>query len=388
LLTNYGPIGLVWFDRGMFTMEQGMEFVNLVNELQPATLINGRVGHYYREFIGDYQSTNDNGMPPGGLEEYWETPQTLNETWGYSKFDERWKSPEEVIRRLVEVVSRGGNYLLNIGPKGNGEIPDTTVAIFKKVGQWMERNSESIYGTTANPFGELSWGYCTVKDNKLYLVIRDWPEDNKLVLQGLKNSVLKAYPLTDKSKILNVLQDENETCINLSSVTPDDPLSVIVIEIEGEPDVIPQHAIQDESGSMKLDYLTVCTKGKAQTRYNRKGGFHISKWTGPEDAIDWFIDIDKPGKFKVCIDYSAKKEWEGKRFEVSFGKYKLSGSVIHTGEIFDYKEFPLGYVDIKETGEYILTIRPLVYSDDYLMYLRSITLDPVEKMKDKGWGAD
>jgi len=388
LLTGYGPIGLVWFDRGMYTREQGFEFVRLVNKLQPATLINGRVGHYNKEFIGDYQSTSDNGMPPGGLEEYWETPQTLNETWGYSKFDTLWKSPEEVIRRLVEVVSRGGNYLLNVGPKGNGEIPDTTITIFRKVGQWIERNSESIYGTTANPFGELPWGYCTVKEKKIYLLIRDWPEDNKLVLAGLKNPVLKAYPLNDRAKILNVLQDGEETYITIPSMEFDDPVSVIVLEVEGQPDVLPQYVKQDESGRIKLDYLTANTLGKAKTRFNRKGGFHISKWTNPDDAVEWFINIDKPGKFKIYIDYSAKKGWKGKGFEVTIGEYNLTSSVISTGEIFDYVKFPLGYIELAEPGKYTLIIKPSDINDDYLMYLKSIILDPVEEIKDEGWGVE
>ena len=135
LLTNYGPIGLVWFDRGIYTKKQGLEFVQIVREFQPSALVNSRVGHsLVLETIGDYQSANDNLMPPGGLEEFWETPQTLNETWGYSKFDTLWKSPEAVTQRLVEIVSRGGNYLLNIGPTGEGEIPKATMEIFKKVG--------------------------------------------------------------------------------------------------------------------------------------------------------------------------------------------------------------------------------------------------------------
>jgi alpha-L-fucosidase len=189
LLTNYGPIGLVWFDRGMYTPEQGKEFVKLVHDFQPATLINSRVGNYNQDLIGDYQSMSDNGMPPGGLKEYWESAQTLNTTWGFSKFDTLWKSPETVIRKLVEIVSRGGNYLLNIGPKGNGEIPDTTVEILMKVGRWVERNAESIYGTTANPFGELAWGYCTVKGSRLYLFVRNWPQDGVLIVPGLQNAV-------------------------------------------------------------------------------------------------------------------------------------------------------------------------------------------------------
>ena len=128
--TDYGPIGLVWFDRGMYNPEQALEFIDLIRNLQPSTLINGRVGNYDQEFLGDYQSMGDNGMPPGGLDEYWETPITLNRTWGFSKFDTLWKSPEAVILQFVAAVSRGGNYLLNIGPKGDGEIPEVNFRDF------------------------------------------------------------------------------------------------------------------------------------------------------------------------------------------------------------------------------------------------------------------
>ena len=132
----------------MDTNEHAQEFVNLVHTLQPQCLINGRVGGYGEDLLGDYQDMNDNGMPSGGLQEYWETPQTLNTTWGYSKFDQQWKTPGEVIRRIVEIVSKGGNYLLNIGPMADGTIPEPSVATLHAVGHWMQNNGDSIYGTT------------------------------------------------------------------------------------------------------------------------------------------------------------------------------------------------------------------------------------------------
>ena len=388
LLINYGPVGLIWFDRGMYTPEQGHDFVRLVHDLQPATLINGRVGHYDQEFLGDYQSMADNGMPPGGIEEYWETPMTLNKTWGFSKFDTLWKSPETVITRLVEIVSRGGNFLLNIGPEGNGEIPDATVNIFKKAGSWVNNNAEAIYGTTANPFGELPWGYCTVKDNRLYLFVRDWPKNNMLILPGLKNNVTSAYLLKDKSTGLSVKREEEQISIKLPPEAPDDPLSVLVLELDGTPIAAPPVVIQDEKGSVELNYLTVKTSGKTLTRFNRKGGFHISKWTGPGDAAEWLIKIDKPGKFRVNITYAANKEWEGKQYEISAGNSLVRQSVVHTGDWYNYHEFPAGYLEIPETGEIRLTIRPEVQSDTYLMYLKSIRLDPVQDIKKGGWSTN
>lgn len=387
LLTNYGPVGLVWFDRGMYTPEQGKEFVRLVHDLQPATLINGRVGHYDQELPGDYQSMADNGMPPGGLREYWETPMTLNRTWGFSKFDTLWKSPETVITRLVEIVSRGGNFLLNIGPTGDGEIPEATKRIFSEVGPWVSRNAESIYGTTANPFGELPWGYCTVKGNRLYLHVRDWPSDGKIKLQGLKNQANSAYLLKDQSERLSFTRNEEQIVIQVPSVAPDKPLSVVVLELNGAPVVAPREVFQDENGSLMLDYLTVKTTGKAVTRFNRKGGFHISKWNGPDDIAEWMIKINKPGIFKVNITYAANKEWDGEKYEIAAGNQVIRQSVVHTGDWYDYHEFPAGYLEFPEAGVIRLTIRPADQSTTNLMYLKSIRLDPVKETKRYGWSS-
>lgn len=388
LLTGYGPLGLVWFDRGMYTPGQGREFASLVHEMQPATLINGRVGNYGQEFLGDYQSMSDNGMPPGGLEEYWETPMTLNQTWGFSKFDTLWKSPETVITRLVEIVSRGGNYLLNIGPRGNGEIPDATVEIFSHVGAWVNRNAEALYGTTANPFGELDWGYCTVKGERIFLFIREWPADRVLTLTGLQNQVTSAYPVIDKSNIFQVEQAENKTRITLSAEATDDPISVVVLETEGDPKVDPQVVLQDENGAAELDYLTVNTTGETATRFNRKGGFHISKWTGPDDAAEWIVHLTEPGKFRVDISYAANRDSEGKPYEVIIDNSVIEANTVYTGEWFEYESFPIGYIELPTAGDYTLTIRPVAKSEAYLMHFKSISLEPVSKLKTEGWGVN
>lgn len=387
LLTNYGPVGLVWFDRGMYTPEQGREFVRIVNDLQPSCLINSRVGNYGQDLLGDFQSMADNGMPPGGLGEYWESAQTLNQTWGFNKFDTLWKSPETVIKRLVEIVSRGGNYLLNIGPTGEGEIPEATVDIFNKVGPWVQRNSESIYGTSANPFPELPWGYTAVKEGSVYLFIRDWPKDGGLSLPGLKNVVKSAYFLIDKSIKLPVKQAGSTTYIDLPLKPPDNPITVLVLEIEGNPKVDPQIVLQDTTGKLELNYLTAVTHGKTKTRYNRKGNFHISKWTGPDDAVEWFVRVNEPATFSVSITYAANKEWEGKPFEITVGKSHIEKPVIYTGDWYEYQEFPIGYTGLLKAGVYTLTIRPKVLSETYLMYLSSITLNPVKSIKNQGWSA-
>lgn len=386
LLTNYGELGLVWFDRGLYTLEQGMEFVNLVNSIQPSALVNGRVGHYDQELLGDFTDMSDKGIPPGGLGDYFQTPQTLNETWGYSKFDTRWKSPEMVIRQLVQVVSRGGNYLLNIGPKGNGEIPAPTVEIFSKVGEWIHANGESIYGTSVSPFAELEWGYCTVKGKRLYLFVRDWPVDNVISLNGLENSVTSAYLLSNKSEVISVSKTEDKTLLTLPVNLVTEILPVIVLELDSSPVVKPSVVHHGVDGQIVLDYSTVKAKGKTVTRFNRKGGFHIAKWTAPGDEAEWILHIDKSGKYRININYAANKEWKGKIFEININKTHIERAVVHTGTWFEFHDFPAGYIEFSEPGEYKLTIRPKTESDTYLMYLRSITLIPVSTFKEEGWG--
>ena len=289
---------------------------------------------------------------------------------------------------MSKLSAVGEIIFLNIGPEGNGEIPDATIEIFRKVGPWVERNAESIYGTTANPFGELPWGYCTVKANKLYLFVRDWPNDKKLNIYGLQNKMTSAYLLIDKSTKLKIAQTMDEIKIELPPAPPDNPLSVVVLELDGVPEVNPPLVLQDPTGKMELDYMTAITRGNAMTRFNRKGGFHISKMKTPEDNVDWLIRINKPGKFRVDITYAANKDWEGKTFEIFLGKYKFEKKIIHTGDWYEYKEFPVGYAEVQKTGDYTFTLKPEKSSDTYLMYLKSITLVPVKDLKREGWGAN
>jgi len=383
LLTEYGPLGIVWFDRGMYTQEQGREFADLVHNLQPECLVNGRVGHYDKELLGDYQSMTDNGMPIGGIEEYWETPQTLNETWGYSQFDKNWKTPDEVIRRLVTIVSKGGNYLLNVGPTGQGIIPDPSVKILNVVGDWMQKNSESIYGTSPSPFPyELPWGYCTRKGSRLFLHVFDWPENGQLSLNGLNNKIEKAYSLLDPEEALTVDRDEaGGLMIGLPAEPPDGINSVFVLEIKGDPDIEPYIVEQDEDGSVLLDYLSASTSGKAQKRFNRRGEsghFHISKMQTSEDSVEWHVQMNTSGTYHVDITYAARPGWENVHYILEMGQERIEGTVKSTEGWYEYKTERIGQLDVKKAGRTVVKIYPKDPLDHYLMYFNKIELKPAD----------
>jgi alpha-L-fucosidase len=377
LLTNYGPLGLVWFDRGMDTNEHAREFVNMVHALQPQCLINGRVGGYGQDLLGDYQDMNDNGMPSGGLQEYWETPQTLNTTWGYSKFDQQWKTPGEVIRRMVEIVSKGGNYLLNIGPTGDGTIPPVTIATLNEVGRWMQNNGESIYGTTASALPEQPWGRSTVKGDNVYLHVLTWPADGKLRIPGLKNTIRSAYPLASPGTKLTTLRENDTAVVTIGGFTRDQNDTVLVLQLDGPPKVDPATITQGSDAPFELDYLPAVTSGKAVKRFNREGKFHIAKWTGPADSIRWHLLVSQTGEYKVRIRYAADQTSAGDHYTVGIGGQTLSARVVTTGAAYHYQQFDLGTLNIGKAGKYVLEIKPASEYGHSLMSFQSLEMAPV-----------
>ena len=377
LLTNYGPVGLVWFDRGMDTNEHAQEFVNLVHTLQPQCLINGRVGGYGQDLLGDYQDMNDNGMPSGGLQEYWETPQTLNTTWGYSKFDQQWKTPGEVIHRIVEIVSKGGNYLLNIGPMADGTIPEPSVATLHAVGHWMQHNGESIYGTTASPLPEQPWGRSTVKGDKVYLHVFTWPADGKLPVPGLKNAILSAYPLAAPGTKLATLRENRTAAVRLEGCSQDQNDTVLVLQLDGPPKVDPVTITQGSDAPFELDYQPAITSGKAVKRFNREGKFHIAKWTGPGDSIQWNLLVSQTGDYKVRIRYAADRSSQGDHYTISIAGHTISGTVVATGEAYHYQEFDLGTLNLAKAGRYVLELKPASEYGHNLMFFQSLEMAPV-----------
>jgi alpha-L-fucosidase len=389
LLTGYGPLGLIWFDHGTYTPQQAKQMVDLVHSLQPRCLVNGRVGNYGQPLMGDYQSLGDHELPASELQEYFEAIQTLNHSWGYNKFDDGWKPPREVVRQLVNAASKGGNYLLDVGPTGGGTIPQPAVDILEKVGGWVRLNGESIYGTSASPFGELPWGACTVKGEKLYLHVFEWPPDGELSLVGLKNEVKRAYLLLDSSRPLEFRRDEGRVSVRLPGKPVDEDDTVVVLEIAGKPEVEPPVLVQKGRSSIKLDYVTAVTAGKALKRFNRVGRYYISGWDDPQDSITWWMRIDQPGRYQVWIIYSAQKEWEEGKYRVSVGSASLEARVVDTGAYcfvlgvgrpceagYHYQAFNIGTVDLSEAGEYKLTIRPASALGHNLMYFNSIELMP------------
>jgi alpha-L-fucosidase len=230
LLTQYGPIGVLWFDTPeMISKAQSEELLRLIHSLQPDCIVNARVGHR----LGDY-AVEEQKIPAGGDPQPWETCMTLNKHWGFKKGDEDWKPPTTLVRTLIDIASKGGNFLLNVGPTGLGEIPPPSVERLAAVGRWMKVNGESIRGTAACPLGKLDWGRCTRKPtgsgSTIYLHVFDWPAAGKLTVPGLKGKVESATLLAT-GKRLPVRADGDAALLVLPARAPDEISSTIALRV-------------------------------------------------------------------------------------------------------------------------------------------------------------
>jgi len=237
LLTNYGKISILWFDGGWehkASEHHAAEIIALARKLQSDIIINDRLG------IPEDFGTPEQEIPATGIPgRDWETCMTMNDTWGYKKSDNNWKSSQDLIRKLIEIASNGGNYLLNVGPTALGEIPEPSVERLKAIGHWLKINGESIYGTKASPFPKLPWGRCTQKEfhsgkTRLYFHVFRWPEDGKLVVPGLKNRVKSTYLLGDpKRKKLRITRKKESIVINVPPQPLDKAVTVVEVDIVG-----------------------------------------------------------------------------------------------------------------------------------------------------------
>ncbi|MBQ7346569.1 MAG: alpha-L-fucosidase [Clostridia bacterium] len=245
LLTNYGPIGLIWFDTP-YEMPKALcqELADVVHECQPACLVNGRVGYG----IGDYRQAADNSIPRFARNDAWECPMTLNATWGYSHRDSDFKAPSAVLENLVRVVGKGGNLLLNVGPDEYGKIPEASAQVLDTVGEWLAVNGKSIYNTVSAPdFPYLiPWGEITYNEEEttLFFHIKKYPTraPYQVHLAGLKNRVEKVTLLADGSEIpfkqsYETARDECRFNIFMPAVCPDADDTVVAVKLDGKVEV-------------------------------------------------------------------------------------------------------------------------------------------------------
>jgi alpha-L-fucosidase len=391
LLSNYGPISLIWFDTpGSMTREQSLELVELMKTLQPKALINSRIGND----AGDYSSKGDQEIPPKNIPGLWEAVNTTNDTWAAAWYDVNWKSPLQIARDLVSVVARGGNYMLNLGPLGDGTMPATISQFLRISGKWVNAHGDAIYGSSPSPWQRaLPWGDCTCKGNKLNFFVFKWLPGDDLHVFGLKNSIKSAVIAGNPSEKIDFEQDSDGwTTFHLPMRDKKELIEVIEVEIEGVPDVNPELSVDDQWETiLGADFAVTDGCVIDQASWMEKFGDwkharNITGWESDKSQASWVINVKKPGVYYVDFEYNAFKGSSGNEWDVfsanstklRFYSLETTGGEKAEGTRYRFRTVRAGTIIFNQAGRQVLNLKAAAKPRGDGMQLESLRIIPVE----------
>jgi alpha-L-fucosidase len=371
MIDQYQP-AVIWFDGqwgAEWTNADGNELYHWLLEQDPTLIISDRV-----KGAGDF-GTPEQHVPATGLPGDWETCMTMSTKWGYVAEGNEYQAPETLLRTLVDIASKGGNFLLNVGPTAEGVIPAPEVDRLQMIGKWMKVNGEAIYGTTASPFPKIQpWGRCTKRiagdRTLLYLLVLEWPKDGRLVLPALKNKVESAALLAGGAK-LETTNGEEGVSIAVPSMAPDADCSVIKLTIQGGLELGPELAIQQADGSMVFDVFAARLSGALRLEPHHPKG-NIGNWSDPKDSAEWRGKIMRPGIFTVSVEIGAPGD---SAITLTLGDQKLDAKLARTGSYATFQKVEMGTVTIASPGIVTIKVSPAVEGWGPIN-LATVTLEP------------
>lgn len=300
LLTNYGPVSELWFDMGSLDPAQSRELRELVHSLQPGCMVSGRIGND----MGDFTVMGDNQYPEYKPDTPWQTPASMfDETWSYRSWQERGDHDDKIrekLESLIMVVGRGGNYLLNIGPRGDGSVVQFEKDVLQEIGKWLEINGESIYGTRPAGFAESPpWGEITTIDNKLYLHLTNPPPDGKIRLTGITGNPYTCHILDDPDITPVFTVDGNDIIITLPSEEDFHDIRVVVLHFDNKFTVLP-HTLTD---TLPFGEKLILDRQNSHKHYSFSGVDYYSNFRSVIRE-SWNLPSGISGKLDVTLWYS------------------------------------------------------------------------------------
>jgi alpha-L-fucosidase len=303
ILANYGDVAVLWWDTPTnMTKEMTIRLAELTKPY-PNLITNNRLG----AGMGGDLETPEQFVPATGFPgRNWEVCMTMNGHWGYNAYDDRWKSTEDLLQKLIDIASKGGNFLLNVGPNQYGIIPEVCQQSLREMGVWLKNNGEAIYGTSGSPFPYLSWGRATRKGQTLYLHVFDWPKDGKLSIP-FSNKIGKAYLLADAKRNLKVTSGKDQSTLQLPAYAPDNIASVVAVEFVGEPMI---QSIPSQGAAATVSSTVQGTKSQALTDGDPKTKWQAAKG---EKSASVEIDLGKPTAIQCISLVEPWHPWSGIR---------------------------------------------------------------------------
>jgi alpha-L-fucosidase len=391
LLTGYGDVAVIWFDgeweHTLAELKRDDEIYDFIRMLQPNTLINDRLYERKPGSRADF-GTPEQFVPatgvkdPSGRDALWESCVTINmDSWGYNKYETEFKTDRDLIRMLVEVVSKGGNLLLNVGPKPDGTIQQEFITRLEAMGDWLRTNGDSIYGTKASPFARLPFfGRATQKGNLLYLNVFAWPTDGQIRVPGLKNLINSAYLLEDPDKRpLRWRRDGADILLSVPAEAPDDRSSVVVLQLDGAPVVEPYLIRPDDKGRLHLGVESSEIETRFEQRAKKEnalGRVFLTKWSRHDDIPTWNLAIPKAGRYRVEVSYGTTRTGAERDYVVAIAGQSVSGKTLNTGGEWVFQTQTLGTLNIP-AGEQTLQVKSAGTAGLDGVTLEKVTLVPV-----------
>lgn len=390
LLSNYHP-DILWFDVPQkLPLSENIRILKAIRAIDNNVVVNGRLVRFANSNFGDYRNTADRPAEFYPVSGDWEAIPTTNESYGYHKYDNSHKPVAHFIRLLASAASRGGNLLMNIGPKGDGEFDAKDTKILQGIGKWMEKNEESIYGTTASPLPYHSWGVSTVKKDKLYLHVFDWPSDGKLYVSGFAQ-ITNGRLLTDPSvKIEMRKTSHGDMILLLPERAPDSINTVIVFDWKGQsyPDSI-RFVVPNTKKERFLAFDAVQTGKGFSYGDGKTDRYYVEGWKNKEQILSWKLrTINSSAKdFRLLVKYLSPVQTAGGKYAIEIDqlynsvkatagkKYYFEDSVITDPKGIKPVMHEQGIIALGP-GTYIIRIVPIRIDKSELMKLLEIQLIP------------
>lgn len=393
---RYGPVDILWLDysKDQFQGEAwgAKKLVAMVHENQPDILINNRLwknevkgnDEYKKYWFGDF-STPEQHIPASGIEGVdWETCDTLNITWGWSKHAKSYKTAEQLIHRLIDAVSKGGNYLLNIGPLPDGTIDPVSVQRFEQIGQWMQINGEAIYGTQAGPFTRLPWGRVTSKElddgtHRLYLHVFDWPKNGVLHIPGLET--LPVRSILVGGAVNHPIRTEAENGKMIVKGLPKNPVhesaTVIALDFSEKPEISPYRIHASTDGSFVLEPADAeIEKGVKYHDHSIARRSRLEHWLAGA-WVTYPLYVEKASAYRVEIEVAADKLDDGDIFLLSVGDVQLPLELKSTGGPRAWNVLQCAPIELP-AGEIRFELKCTERSGTGYAAFSTITLNPVQ----------
>lgn len=369
LINKYHP-DILWFDTPhKLPLSENIRILKAIRETDPRVVVNGRLARSADISFGDYKNTADRPAEFYPVTGDWEAIPTTNESYGYSKYDSSHKSVAFFVQLMAKAASRGGNLLMNIGPKGDGTFDTKDVAILKGIGQWVDKNYESVGGAGTSGMQWQNWGVTTRKGNKLYLHIFEWPLDGILHVSGLPAMVKKAYFLANVAKkplVFKHKQGVIHLTVQLPAKAVDTANTVVVLELGGHvknynvPFVAPNIPV-----SRLLAFDAIRNGQGFQYGDGKTGRYYVDEWKSTEQFLVWQIRTIAPAKYKLVIKYLAGKD-AGGTYTLGINNAKNEYAVINSAKEGEVVTVQLGE-RIIEAGVHNLEVRPIVITGQELM---------------------